>query len=55
MAKPKLVAFGNVLLDVTYCVEKNPGLLAKYGFQPNGLGECSTETLANVEKDAGET
>lgn len=53
--KPKLVTFGNVLLDFTYSIEKNPGLLAKYGFEPNALGECPSETLSNVEKDAGET
>lgn len=52
---PKLVAFGNVLLDFTYCIEKNPGILGKYGFEPNTLGECSSEKLLNVEKDARET
>lgn len=52
---PKLVLFGNVILDFTYCIEKNPGVLSKYGFDPNGLGECSSETLKNVAKDADET
>lgn len=52
---PKLILFGNVILDFTYCIERNPGILSKYGFDPNGLGECSSETLANVAKDADET
>lgn len=49
---PKLVAFGNVLLDFTYCIEKFPEILSEYGFEPNGLGECSSETLALVRKNA---
>lgn len=52
---PKLVTFGNVLLDFTYSVEKNPSILAKYGFEPNALGECTSETLSDVEKNARET
>lgn len=52
---PKLVTFGNVLLDFTYSVDKNPSILAKYGFEPNALGECTSETLSDVEIDARET
>lgn len=52
---PKLVTFGNVLLDFTYSVDKNPSILAKYGFEPNALGECTSETLSDVEKNARET
>lgn len=52
---PKLVTFGNVLLDFTYSVDKNPSILAKYGFEPNALGECASETLLDVEKDARKT
>lgn len=49
---PKLVAFGNVLLDSTYCTSKYPEILAEYGFEKNGLGECSSETLALVAENA---
>lgn len=52
---PKLVAFGNVLLDFTYCIEKNPTILSKFGFDSNGLGECSSRTLSSVQKDAEKT
>lgn len=53
--RPKLVAFGNVLLDFTYSVEKNPEILSKYGFEPNGLGECSSETLSTAIANAKKT
>lgn len=53
--RPKIVLFGNVILDFTYCIEKNPGILSKFGFDPNGLGECSSKTLSNVAKDADKT
>lgn len=52
---PKLVTFGNVLLDFTYNIERNPGILSKYGFDPNGLGEFSSDTLSKVAKNANET
>lgn len=49
---PKLVAFGNVLLDFTYRISESPEILGEYGFEPNGLGECSSETLALVKENA---
>lgn len=52
---PKLILFGNVILDFTYCIEQNPAILTKYDFDPNGLGECSSEILSNVAKDADKT
>ncbi|XP_031618930.1 adenosine kinase [Contarinia nasturtii] len=53
---PKLVTFGNVLLDFTYNIERNPGILSKYGIlDPNGLGEFSSETLSAVANDANQT
>ncbi|XP_055302671.1 adenosine kinase [Sitodiplosis mosellana] len=53
--RPKLVLFGNVILDCTFCIEQNSGILSKFGFDPNGLGECSSETLSDVTKDADKT
>lgn len=50
--RPKIITFGNVLLDFTYSIEKNPGILSKYGFEPNGLGECTSKILQNVADDA---
>lgn len=49
---PKLIAFGNVLLDSTYSITKFPDILSEYGFDPDGLGECSLETLASVRETA---
>lgn len=49
---PKLIAFGNVLLDFTYCTTKYPEIVSEYGFDPNGLGECSSETLDSVRENA---
>lgn len=52
---PKLVLFGNIILDSSYCIEKNPNIVAQYDFEPNGLGECSTEKLLRVLDDANKT
>lgn len=50
--RPKLVVFGNVLLDFTYSVEKYPQILSEYGFEPNGLGECSSEMISSAIANA---
>lgn len=52
---PKLITFGNVLLDFTYNIERNTDIASKYGFNLNGLGECSSEILSQVVKEANET
>lgn len=51
---PKLVAFGNVLLDFTYSITESPEILNEYGFELNGLGECSSQILASVRENANE-
>lgn len=53
--RPKLVAFGNVLLDFSYCIEKNPSILYEFGFEVDGVGECSSETLSAVRINAEKT
>lgn len=52
---PKLVTFGNVLVDFSFSIESNNQILKKYDFDSDVLGECSSEKLANVLRDAQET
>lgn len=52
---PKLVTFGNVLVDFSFSIERNNQILKKYDFDSDVLGECSSEKLACVLRDAQDT
>lgn len=48
----KLIAFGNVLLDSTFSIENDVEILRRHDLEPNCLGECSSESLEKILRDA---
>lgn len=48
---PKLLVFGNPLLDITVQI-KNDELLKKYNLEKNGQKEVSLEKLSKIVGDA---
>lgn len=49
---PKLIAFGNVLLDFSYSANDRKDIFEKFHLNPNDLGECSIEQLQQMQIDA---
>lgn len=52
---PTLIAFGNVLLDCSFLIENDVDILSRFQLETNGLGECSTDKLADIQREASKT